>query len=425
MSDVKANSDALAEISIAAAWTLIDELKKQDEMMSLFNHIEESKTRAEGVKSLLETTPTFAVTKTFGTVMDKQLKNIGVMDTIPSDVEGVEALGFTLSPQAYLTTRIAGCESFITKAAKQTAALLTMMGESVRNRYVLLMESNASLKKRLTALEREINVLPPMKEGAKKIEVKSNASLFVVNGTIRPDWGTQFEKVEKTIKALIHNYYKSNQWTVNDLLSYFGGFSDLSEEDAFKRFKTLPTALKGLRFDECIYPNRNDSTPDVRVRNSVELMGGYVFTNATITKTPKDMRSIGEIKEWIHFYITAEHVKFERLPKPQFEEPPVIPSFSTAQIKTGIKITQRILTETESIFSAGDKYNVLGTDYTDIAEMLDNSDWSPELKGAIILAFDELAMKYNKELLAVRSSVVEYLTLLINAYIKLVLVSIE
>lgn len=425
MSDVKSISDQLAEISLVKSVDLVDNMTDQNELITAFNQIENSRNRTLAVKSVLERTPVLGVTQTFGTIMDKQLERIGVMDDLADDVAGTEALGRTLSPRQYLDTRIAGCESFLNKAAQQTAKLLTLIGESVRNRYVLLVESNTSLMKRLKWLETELNLRPPMKHGTKQVPVKANAALFVVNGTIREDWGTQFEKVAKTIHSLVENYYKSNQWAVNDLLGAFGAFDGLSQPEAEELFKKLPTTLNGLIFDQCIYPNRALSGPDVKARNSVELMGGRVFVNSLVTSRPSRVKSINEITQWLDYYKANEYVKFIKLPKPDFAETPTISSFSSLEIKAAIKLCRDILTDAATTFSDGDKYSIVGTDYTDITSMLSDADWSGDFKSAVLSAFEGLAMKYNRELLSVRSQVVEYITLLVNGYIGLAISSMD
>lgn len=425
MSDVQMISDQLAEISVVKSVDLVDNMDNQNGLITAFNQIESASNRALAVKSVLERTPVLGVTQTFGTIMDKQLERIGVMDDLADDVEGVEALGRTMHPSVYLQTRIAGCESFLNKAAQQTAKLLTLIGESVRNRYVLLVESNTSLQKRLSLLESELALKPPMKRGAKRLKITSNASLFVVNGTIRDDFAAQLEKVDKTIHSLVENYYKSNQWAVNDLLGVFGGFNGLSQPEAEDLFKSLPTKLNGLIFDQCVYPNRALSNSEVKVRNSVELMGGRVFVNALVTARPARVKTPGEVIRWLDYYVANEYVKLEKLPKPDFDTPPEIDSFSTVDIKAAIKLSRRILNDTATTFSDGDKYSIVGTDYTDITSMLSEADWDGDFKSSVLEAFNLLASKYNRELLTVRSQVVEYITLLINGYIGLALTSMD
>ena len=174
-----------------------------------------------------------------------------------------------------------------------------------------------------------------------------------------------------------------------------------------------------------MFPNREETDNVVKARNSVELMGGRVFVNRILNKRPDNLKTEADVLAWVDLFVAREGAEFTRLPKPEITDRPVIESFSTVEIKAGIKLTGRILKDAEFIFSEGDRYSLLGEDYLEQVKGIMETTWSDPFKNTVLRCFEKIGMKYNQEMLENRTEVVQYLTLLINGYITLAYASIE
>lgn len=429
MSDVDKISKELSEISITHSSELIEAAEESNQMAEFADRLSESADRALVIKEMLQNVNPTAVTVSFGSAIDKQLNRIGVMDVInktSADVLGAEALGRTLMPSAYLQSRIAGCESFIGDALSKAKKMLIAASEGIRDRYILIKESNRSLARRILLVEEKLSKVPgPLVHGQFKIKLDRNPRLFLVDGVVKEQWGAQLERVDKSISALMSNYYKNNRSSINELLSYFGGFSHLEEDRAIERLLSMPSMISHYTFKECLYPNRELSKDGVKVMQSVELMGGRRFLNAVYEKKPKQLESLEELSRYFTQILENEYVKFVATEKVELNKDIEISSLSTLEIKVILKLCSGILDKTESLFSEGDQYSVEGKDYLEMINVISDNNWDDKLKSTVVRYFEQLALKYNKEMLNNRVAVVEYLTLLINGLLNIAERSID
>lgn len=422
MSDVDKISKELSEISITHSAELMELAQDTNQMSEMSDQLAQSADRALAIKTMLEETKPYQVSVSFGSTIDKQLKRIGVIDVMEKTqpgVTGVESLGISLMPRDYLATRIQGCESFIGEAVSKAKKLLISLSENIRDRYILLKESNRTLQRRLLLVENQLASAPKLIHGAAPIALDRNPTLFMVDGQIKEQWGAQLEKVDRTISALMTNYYKNNQSTINELVSYFGGFGRLSEDKAVERLLNIPSLLTPYVFKECLYPYRDLTRDGVKVTQSVELMGGRRFINAIDTRRPKQLTDLDQLDRFLDTTLNNDYVRFITSPKAEINGIPTVGSFSTLEIKVIIKLCYGILNKTESLFSEGDVHTVEGSDYLDIVNVISDNDWDDGLKRKTIRAFERYVLHYNKEMLTNRVDVVEYLTLLINGLLNL------
>ncbi|WP_228493073.1 hypothetical protein, partial [Pseudomonas aeruginosa] len=81
------------------------------------NSLDDLFDRVIEVQRTLNTLEAHEVTPELAEQLDKDLI---AAEALPEAVEGAEALGVTLLPKAYLATRLAGCESFLSDFFKSS-----------------------------------------------------------------------------------------------------------------------------------------------------------------------------------------------------------------------------------------------------------------------------------------------------------------
>lgn len=423
MSDLKKLDQQLAEISLVKSGELVRQAQDTNTMVEMHEKISQSIDKAKAVKDVLASTTPRQVSVSFGTLIDKQLQRIGVFDSLEQEQEeiaGVEQLGLTLKPDDYLKSRIKGCESFISSMVKKSKEIVISISEAVRDRYILVRESNASLMKRFEELDQALKDTPKMNRGDFKIKVPRGGAVFQVGGVIKEDWGNQLTRVNKTMTALVTSYYRNNRSASNELISFFGGFNGLSEEAALNRFYALPISISTYTFKECMFPvpNAGDG-PNYKTLSSVELLGGYAFVNAFFKKRPSPFTNIKDTLAFLDTMLNTESIQFVHYKNQVRESDAEVDSLSTADMKAIILLGREVLTKAEKLFSEGDTYSIEGKDFVDVISTIDDADWSNDTKHVISKSFERIALKYNKEMLSNRVNVVQYLTLLLNALIGL------
>lgn len=417
----------MAALSVVKSEELVALTNDATALSRLQDDLNESKDRVQTVKEILVTTPDHELTTALATTLDRQLER-SVVEIPPTndlgEVEGVESLGVTLMPSRYRSSRISGCENFLSDFFKASREVTTRIGSNFKDSYILFTESQDSLEKALNALEAKIDAAPNYDENLDRILLGSRLfNLFKINGQVDENWVANISKLTRTISGLTNNYYLNNKNTLNTALSYFGGFQNISENGdsvAMERLSMLPTSIPSERFKECTYPNKTVVINNGNAKQSVELMGGAYFVDVRNSKPKHKLEDVSEVESYLSQYTDVDGTYFEKSAEnifPKFGNE--IKSFSKPQTKLIIKHLRELLKEWRKIFDNSERYKLVESDYVEISKGIYESDLSDKMKETVHHAFATVVRKNQMELLQIRSSVNAYLVLLVKGLIEL------
>lgn len=431
--EVLANEKLAAEmaaINVVTSAELVESATSTGDLNRYQNELDNSKDRVQSVKDTLQALKAHEVTPDLAQVMDAQLARSDV-EIPPADgmsaVEGAEALGYTLMPKDYLFTRLVGCESFMEDFFKKSRQIMSQMGISFKETYILFTQSQDSLAGSVDLLENSINSSPSFEKDREKILLGNRLfNLFKVNGKVSENWVEDLTKLSRSLAGLSQNYYLNSRNSLNSTLSYFGGFAGLSQAQAEERFLLLGVSIPSERFKECTYPCPQHSTAGAVAKQSVELMGGAYFVDIRQSDSGRQTKSIGAVEDFVQRYVDIDMTGFDNsaplmYSKLDFE----IKSLSSQQIKAVVKMLRDVLKEWNKVFDGGEKFKLGEQDYTDITKGFFESDISDELKDKLLTTFSAIVRKNQMELLNIRVAVNSYLVLIIAGLIELCHTSIK
>lgn len=414
----------MAAISAVKSVELVDLANKTFNLSSYQSELSETKDRVQMVKDTLLATENHQVNPALIKILDTSLARSEVV--IPAtnelgEVEGAEALGITLMPSQYRLSRLQGCESFMSDFFAKSKEITIRIGNQFKESYILFTESQDSLDRSIDHLEQQLNTVPTFDGKVENIRLGSRLfNLFKVNGKVSEDWAGDLTKLSRTISGLSNNYYLNNKNTLNATLSYFGGFADLTEEQAKERLLTLPVSIPSDRFKECSYPSRTKAMSTGVAKQSVELMGGAYFVDIRQDKPAKEPKTIMEVEQYLERMLEIDRTYFENNSEVVF--PKIgneIKSFASPKIKLIIKLLREVMKEWRKVFEGGERYKLVESDYVEITRGIYESNLTEETKDKVLHAFSTIVRKNQVELLSIRTAVNNYLTLIINGLIEL------
>lgn len=431
--EVLANEKLAAEmaaINVVTSAELVASATETGDLSRYQNELDNSRDRVQSVKDTLQALKAHEVSPTLAQVMDAQLARSEV-EIPPADgmsaVEGSEALGFTLMPKDYLFTRLVGCESFMEDFFKKSRSIVSQMGISFKEAYILFTQSQDSLAGSVDLLENSINSSPPFEKDREKILLGNRLfNLFKVNGKVSENWNEDLTKLSRSLSGLSQNYYLNNRNSLNSTLAFFGGFAGLNQAEAEERFALLGVSIPSERFKECTYPCPQHSVPGVTAKQSVELMGGAYFVDIRQNDNGRNNKSLGASEDFVQRYIDIDKTFFDNSAPLMYSKLDLeIVSLSSQQIKAVVKMLRDVLKEWNKVFEGGEKFKLSGADCDDITKGFFESDISEELKHKLLVAFSAIVRKNQMELLNIRVAVNSYLVLIIAGLIELCHTSIK
>ncbi|AUR80963.1 virion structural protein [Vibrio phage Aphrodite1] len=415
-------SSELAALSVVSSTELADQAKEGRDLVKLQEQINNSIDRVEAVKTVLGQTEPKDVTQLFGNIVDRQLERVGIRSFGDSEeVAGVESLGYQLTPKRYLETRIAACESFLTEFMDWSRSIAKRFYDEVLEQLVLMKDSHDTLTKRAKLLQGKLNDKNTqfLKE---ELTMSGTNRVLLLNNKVPEDIHAQILRFVATTRAITSNFYRVNQANTNEIISYFGGFSGLNEEQAIERLLKLPRALSKYQFKEAMFNLREQSNDIYQTRASVTLLGDRRYINTFLVKRD-ECRDITQLKEWVETYRKNERIKLEMIERPSSDV--IIPSFDKDQIDRAIRNVHSTLRDVEGLFKEGDRYLVDGAEYKKMLAMLSDVTWSESTKTAVGDAYIALVLARNNEQVRMRSDVVKYTTLVMNAILNVCESSME
>lgn len=415
-------NNELAALSVVSSSELTEQAREGRDLVKLQDEITNAIDRVEAVKTVLGETEPKDVTQLFGNIMDRQLERVGVRSFGDKDeVAGVESLGLGLTPKRYLETRIAACESFLTEFMDWSRNITKRFYNEVLEQLVLMKDGHDTLTKRaklLQALMNDRNTV--FKEG--EITLGGANRVLLLNNKVPEDLQNQITRFVATTRAITSNFYRANQANTNEMISYFGGFAGLDEEAAIKRLLMLPGTLSKYQFKEAMFNIREQSNDIYQTRGSVKLLGDRQYIN-TFLVDRKERIDLEGVKSWIELYRKHETIKLEVQTRQDGEV--TLPAFDQAQTDKAIRSVFSTLKDVEGLFKEGDRYLVDGNEYKKMLAMLSDVSWSESVKASIGDAFIALILARNNEQVRMRSDVVKYTTLVMNAILNVCEQSME
>lgn len=413
----------MATISTVKSGELVALTNDMGKLQNLQERLDEDKDRVDIVKKVLVDVDVNRLDLGLAKQMDNYLSRSDV--DIPAgdfgEVQGVECLGRTLMPKEFIQTRLQGCESFLGEFYRKAKEISTQISIGFRDSYLIFTQSVDSLSDLVDILEKDINGAPSFKAGTDTILLGTRLfNLFKVNGKVNEDWVGGLTKLSTTINALSSNYYLANRTTLNNTLSYFGGFDGLNDDEAKARFLLLPKAITSVRFKECSYPNKEHTNNTVVAKQSVELMGGAYFLDVRREKVNSNPANVEQVMSYVQGFIDHDMVGFEN--SSPVEYPKIgteIKTLSSDTIKSIVKLLRGILVAWRKSSDGMERYKVADQDFNDIVKGIYESPMSDEMKDKVRTAFTSIVSKAQMEMLANRASVNNYLVLIINGLIEL------
>lgn len=413
----------MAAISAVKSSEIVEAAVSAGELNSYQNKLDDSMDRVMEVRNTLQNLEQHEVTPELVVEMDRALVRSGAVIE-PAEgmdsVQGVESLGISLMPKDYLFSRLMGCENFLSDFFKNSKEVVTRIGSSFKDSYVLFMESQDSLSKSLDLLENTLNTSPAFTSNESFILPHRLYNLFKVNGKVDQDWTGNLNKLNRTINGLSNNYYLNSKNVLQTVYSYFGGFSGLDALAAADRIRLLPISIPSIPFKECTYPNTRHGGPNLICKQSVELMGGAYFYDVRLKDRPKVATSMDEVKDFLTRYLEFEGTGFENTTEYTLKEVGTeIRSLSSKEIREVIKLLREIMKDWKKIFENGDKFMLVTNDYNDIVKGFLETDLDEDTKIILSKWFSEIVRKNQMELLSIRARVSNYLTLVINGLLDI------
>lgn len=427
MSDVNDLSAQMAAINVVSSTELVEKVSDSHDLARLQNKLNESRNRAETVRSLLVNTQPHELTVEAANYIDNQLSSIGALQVDGNTVQGVESLGYTLMPRQYLETRLAGCEGFLSSWGAKTSFIAKQIAASFKDAWILLRESNDSLMSRLDTLDKDVQQAGNFAEGTSEILIGFRLyNLFQINHEVKEDWVNQLTKVSKTINGLSSNYYVMSKNNLNTTLSYFGGFPKLDEAKATERYLMLPASIPSVRFKECTIADRTWPQKGVAAFRSVEMMGGRFFMDTRTLDRDLSPKIPEDVNQYLTGYLENDRTFFNNKPEKEYNDlKETVKTLGSDQIKQIVKLTRTILKEWEKVYIDGEKHKLVDKDYEGIMKELLDAEWNDDLRYYVFNAFNSLVTKNQQELIELRAKVNTYLVFLINGIIELCYTSIE
>ncbi|UPT53858.1 hypothetical protein [Vibrio phage phiKT1019] len=415
-------SNELAALSVVSSSELTEQAKEGRDLVKLQDEITNSIDRVQAVKTVLGETEPKDVTQLFGNLMDRQLARVGVRSFGDADeVAGVESLGLGLTPKRYLETRIAACESFLTEFMDWSRTITKRFYNEVLEQLVLMKDGHETLSKRAKLLQ------TMMKDSntsfvTGEITLGGANRVLLLNNKVPEDLQTQITRFVATTRAITSNFYRANQANTNEMISYFGGFAGLDEAAAIDRLLRLPRALSKYQFKEAMFNIREQSNDIYQTRGSVKLLGDRQYIN-TFLVDRSERKDLDGVKNWIELYRKHERIKLEIEHRQNGEI--TLKAFDAQQIDKAIRSVFSTLQDVEGLFKEGDRYLIDGAEYKKMLAMLSDVDWSNNTKAQVGDAFIALILARNNEQVIMRSDVVKYTTLVMNAILNVCESSME
>lgn len=412
----------MASINMASSPLLAEIQTNTTELMEDLSNIKSVTERVEAIKAVLESKEPYEVTVKLATEIDEELNAVGVTVS-GTDVAGVEALGRTLTPQVYLQTRIAGCESLLSDLVKAGKTILLEFGASIANSYALITKSVDSVKESLEALDTAMRAKGSLDNRGEPIDISYRQfSLFQVNGVLKEDWINQLQRVDKTTRALCDSYYKTVLDTNNAVFSFFSGFDKLkSEEEVLERLKALPKTVDTGGFRLCTFPNKENSTLTAKAFTSPEMMGGRYFINLR-PNTPYVVKNMADAKDFISFYKKNCVTRFGSNPnlKDRREDKVSVKALRMAEINTLLSLMRNILLGVTKTFTRGEMSEIDDGDFLSIVNSLGRLEGvlGPMMVFDLCNLYDYITYAQQKEALDIRVQVTNYVILLLTNLIE-------
>lgn len=423
MSEQELLAAEMAAVSAVKSQELVDAARSAGELNEFQQKLDESVDRVLDVQRTLRAIKPHEVTPELAAQMDDDLNRAQVAIPVAegaSLVEGAECLGRTLMPRDYLLTRLTGCENFLGDFFKSSREVVQRIGSSFKDAYVIFTESQDSLSKQLDILENTVTTHQRFDSKDSFILAHRLFNLFMINGKVDGNWAANLAKLGATLGGLSNNYYLNSRKSLETTYSYFGGFSGLDQQRAEDRLLMLPVSILSVPFKECTYPDNQHGGEGLVAKRSVELMGGAYFFDVRQKQAPRIAENLGEVEQFLIRHLEFDRTGFENNAEYNLKNIGVeIKALSSDDIKAVIKQLRTILRDWAKIFEQGERFRILDNDYNDVVRGLVEAEMSDELKTVLAKNFAQLARKNQMELLTIRSTVSNYLTLIVNGLVDI------
>lgn len=415
--DEKTLAAEMAAVSVVKSQEIVEAARSTAELSEYQNSLDDLFDRVIDVQRTLNTLEAHEVTPELAEQLDKELI---AAEALPEAVEGAEALGFTLLPKAYLATRLAGCESFLSDFFKSSREVVSLIGTFFRDSYVLFMESQESLSKQIDLLETRLSSVEKFGSQGTFILGHRLFNRFKINGKVDENWAGNLTKLNQTLSGLSNNYYLNSKNALAASFSYFGGFAGLTQVEVDERLCMMPVSLPSTPFKECTYPDKRRSGPNVVAKRSVELMGGAYFYDVRSTVKPAILKNPEDIQDFVIRYTEIDHTGFDNNEEYTLRDVGAeVKALSSEDIKTVIKLLRQLLKDWGKVFEMAETYRVTDSDYNDIIKGFLEADISDEAKTVLSKTFAKVVRKNQTELLGIRAEVSNYLTLIVNGMVSI------
>lgn len=413
----------MAAVSAVKSTEIVEAASSAGELNAYQNKLDDSLDRVLDAQRTLQSLEAYQVTPELAASIDRDLAKADVV-VPPTEglgvVLGAESLGISLMPKDYLFSRLMGCESFLGDFFKNSREVVQRIGASFRDSYVIFTESQESLSKSLDLLENLIDTHPDFASSESFILEHRLYNLFKVNGKVNQDWAGNLTKLSSTIGALSTNYFLNSKNVLQSTYSYFGGFAGMDQVQANDRIYQLPISIPSIPFKECTYPNNRHGGPNLVAKQSVELMGGAYFYDVRQKERATKAATVEDVKNFLVRYNEFDGTGFENTDDYTFKElGSEIRALSSKEIKAVIKLLRSVLKDWAKIFENADKFKVLDNDYNDVVKGFLETDIDEATKTLLAKWFSSIVRKNQMELLVIRASVSNYLTLIINGLIDI------
>lgn len=417
--------EQIASVNVVSSSELTEQAKEGRDLVKLQQEIQDSVDRVEAIKNVLgETTPK-DVTTVFGNIVDRQLERVGIRTfgkVGDEEVTGLESLGFGLTPKRYLELRIDACESFLSTWRSWGKKTIQNFFSTVSDQLIMMREGHQSLA------DRAQKVLDKAKAKdtvfvVGDLDIGRYRSNLDLNGRIPTDLPTQIDRLTSTTRAVTMNFYRANQANANELLSYFGGFLGKNEAEAMERLLMFPQAISKYQFKEAMFSIRELSDAQVVTRGSVELIGNVRFLN-TVLLNRSPVSDLAELRKWVDGYCKMERIYLSKVESDKHSDGKM-KAFDRKTIESVVKSVQSILRDSEQLYKEGDKYLITGVDYMDMIGQLKDTTWDNALREDVLSLFSDVTINRNNEQIQLRSSVIGYLTIVLNAILSVCEMSME
>lgn len=413
----------MAAINAAKSVELFDALRNTIQLNEIQTSLDSSADRVLDAQKILNSVEAWEVSPSLVQTVDERLNRAGVEIPLEAGfdaVQGSESLGKTLLPKSFLLTRQAGCENFLTQFFKDTREVAIQMSASFRDAWTLFTQSEEGLHKALDMLEAEVDSYPDFVSTNSFILEYRLHNLLKVNGKVSTDWAGNLNKLSGTISALSGGYYLNNKQGLQTLMSYFGGFTQLTQEGAMNRLQILPISVPNNPFKECSYPCPSKNNQQVQAKQSVELMGGAYFYDTRLKNPPREVETMEQVGDFVDLYVKFNKTGFENsAERTHTEIGTEIKALSSKEIRTIVKSLRSLLKDWNTMFEKGEKFKVGDADFNDIIKGIVDADIDETTRMHIAKWFGALVRDNQMELLNIRVRVANYLTLIVNALVSI------